>query len=58
MFLFQGNVVRQLKENKADKSTIDAEVAKLLDLKKKLCSATGTNTNDTSAKKKNKKTKK
>ena len=58
MFLFQGNVVRQLKENKADKSTIDAEVAKLLDLKKKLSSATGTNANDTSAKKKNKKTKK
>ena len=58
MFLFQGNVVRQLKENKADKSTIDAEVAKLLDLKKKLSSAAGTNTNDTSAKKKNKKTKK
>lgn len=58
MFLFQGNAVRQLKENKADKSTIDAEVAKLLDLKQKLSSATGTTANDTSAKKKNKKTKK
>ena len=50
--------MRQLKASKAEKSTIDAEVAKLLDLKKKLSLATGTNTNDTSAKKKNKKTKK
>ena len=58
MLSFQGDVVRQLKASKAEKSTIDAEVAKLLDLKKKLSLATGTNTNDTSAKKKNKKTKK
>ena len=34
---FQGDVVRQLKANKAaEKSTIDAEVAKLVDLEKKL----------------------
>ncbi|CAB3990994.1 methionine--tRNA ligase, cytoplasmic-like, partial [Paramuricea clavata] len=32
----QGDVVRQLKASKAEKSTIDAEVAKLLDLEKKL----------------------
>ena len=50
--------MRKLKENKADKSTIDVELAKLLDLKKKLSLATGVNTNDTSAKKKNKKKKK
>ena len=54
----QGDVVRQLKANKAEKSIIDAEVAKLLDLKKKLSLATGANPNDTSAKKKIKKTKK
>ena len=46
MLLFQGDVVRQLKANKAEKSTIDAAVAKLLDLEKKLSPATGTNPNE------------
>jgi hypothetical protein len=46
MLLFQGDVVRQLKASKAEKSTIDAEVAKLLDLEKKLSLATGTKPND------------
>ncbi|CAB4003064.1 methionine--tRNA ligase, cytoplasmic-like [Paramuricea clavata] len=42
----QGDVVRQLNANKAEKSTIDAAVAKLLDLEKKLSPATGTNPNE------------
>ncbi|XP_069119784.1 methionine--tRNA ligase, cytoplasmic-like [Argopecten irradians] len=37
----QGNVVRDLKGKKADKSQIDGEVAKLLDLKKQLALAQG-----------------
>lgn len=37
----QGNIVRDLKANKADKETITAAVAKLLDLKKQLCVAQG-----------------
>lgn len=37
----QGNVVRELKGKKADKSEIDTEVAKLLDLKKRLSLAQG-----------------
>lgn len=37
----QGNAVRELKTAKADKSTVDAEVAKLLDLKKQLALAQG-----------------
>ncbi|XP_052815564.1 methionine--tRNA ligase, cytoplasmic-like isoform X2 [Mya arenaria] len=37
----QANKVRELKSNKADKFTIDAEVKVLLDLKKKLTEATG-----------------
>ncbi|CAM9938517.1 unnamed protein product [Bubo scandiacus] len=37
----QGNHVRQLKANKAEKAQIDAEVAKLLELKKQLALAEG-----------------
>ncbi|XP_074021009.1 methionine--tRNA ligase, cytoplasmic isoform X1 [Numenius arquata] len=37
----QGNHVRQLKANKAEKAQIDAEVAKLLELKKQLAVAEG-----------------
>lgn len=37
----QGNHVRQLKANKAEKAEIDAEVAKLLELKKQLALAEG-----------------
>ena len=37
----QGEVVRNLKAAKADKKDIDASVAKLLDLKKQLSTATG-----------------
>ena len=37
----QGLKVRELKTNKAEKSLVDAEVAVLLDLKKKLSIATG-----------------
>ncbi|KAJ8307320.1 hypothetical protein KUTeg_015404 [Tegillarca granosa] len=37
----QGNKVRDLKTNKSEKSVIDAEVAKLLDLKKQLAVAQG-----------------
>ncbi|XP_063424001.1 methionine--tRNA ligase, cytoplasmic-like isoform X3 [Mytilus trossulus] len=39
----QGLVVRDLKSKKAEKSLIDSEVAKLLDLKKRLASAQGQN---------------
>ena len=39
--LLQGLVVRELKAAKAEKSAIDAEVAKLLDLKKQLALAQG-----------------
>ena len=39
--VFQGNIVRELKAKKADKSTVDAEVDKLLDLKKRLAVAQG-----------------
>ncbi len=37
----QGDVVRKLKADKADKKVIDESVAKLLDLKKQLSAATG-----------------
>uniref|UniRef100_A0A8C3W7Z9 Methionine--tRNA ligase, cytoplasmic n=1 Tax=Catagonus wagneri TaxID=51154 RepID=A0A8C3W7Z9_9CETA len=37
----QGNIVRELKAQKADKSQVAAEVAKLLDLKKQLALAEG-----------------
>lgn len=37
----QGSVVRELKTNKAEKSIVDTEVAKLLDLKKQLALAQG-----------------
>ena len=37
----QGDKVRELKGNKAEKAAIDAEVALLLDLKKKLSIASG-----------------
>ena len=37
----QGDKVRQLKGNKAEKAAVDAEVALLLDLKKKLSLASG-----------------
>lgn len=37
----QGNIVRELKAQKADKNQIAAEVAKLLDLKKQLAQAEG-----------------
>ena len=36
VLVFQGDKVRQLKAAKADKASIDAAVAVLLDLKKKL----------------------
>ncbi len=39
--LFQGDKVRQLKSDKADKSSVDAAVAGLLDLKAKYKAATG-----------------
>ena len=41
MSILQGNVVRELKTNKAEKSLVDTEVAKLLDLKKQLAVAQG-----------------
>ena len=41
MSILQGNVVRELKTNKAEKSLVDTEVAKLLDLKKQLALAQG-----------------
>lgn len=37
----QGNYVRQLKANKAEKAEVDTEVAKLLELKKQLLQAEG-----------------
>lgn len=37
----QGNHVRQLKANKAEKAQVDMEVAKLLELKKQLALAEG-----------------
>lgn len=37
----QGNHVRQLKANKAEKAQVDSEVAKLLELKKQLALAEG-----------------
>ena len=37
----QGNHVRQLKANKAEKAQVDTEVAKLLELKKQLALAEG-----------------
>lgn len=41
-FLFsQGNIVRELKAQKADKNQVAAEVAKLLELKKQLALAEG-----------------
>lgn len=37
----QGNIVRELKAQKADKNHVAAEVVKLLDLKKQLAVAEG-----------------
>jgi hypothetical protein len=37
----QGNIVRQLKAAKADKTQVDAAVQKLLDLKRQLAELTG-----------------
>ena len=37
----QGDLVRQLKSDKAEKDKVDAAVAQLLDLKNKLCLAQG-----------------
>lgn len=42
-FFSQGEKVRALKAQKADKAAITAEVAKLLDLKKQLAVAEGKN---------------
>jgi len=53
----QGNIVRDLKANKADKETITAAVAKLLDLKKQLCVAQGIDPATLDAGKKGKKKK-
>lgn len=39
--LLQGNAVRELKASKAEKSVVDTEVAKLLELKKLLALAQG-----------------
>lgn len=39
--MLQGNKVRDLKTNKAEKVVVDSEVAKLLELKKKLAIAQG-----------------
>lgn len=41
LVMFQGNVVRDLKQAKAEKSVVNVEVAKLLDLKKQLAAASG-----------------
>ena len=49
---FQGDVVRQLKAKKADKSEVDSAVAKLLDLKKQLAAAAGGSLPDATASKK------
>jgi len=42
VFISKGDVVRKLKNEKADKAKIDAEVALLLSLKKQLTIAEGT----------------
>jgi len=54
----QGDKVRQLKAAKAAKSEIDAAVAELLDLKKRLCLAEGKDPNETAAKSSSKSNKK
>lgn len=41
MYLLQGNKVRELKTNKAEKSVVDTEVKILLDLKKQLAATQG-----------------
>ena len=51
MACFQGLLVRQLKTEKAEKSKIDKEVAKLLQLKKSLALAQGTNPDEGGKKK-------
>ena len=51
LFTLKGEKVRQLKTAKAEKGTIDAEVAILLDLKKKLAEALGTPLDDRKEKK-------
>lgn len=43
VFVFQGDKVRALKAQKAEKSVIAEEVAKLIELKKQLCLAEGKN---------------
>lgn len=43
--MLQGELVRQLKTDKADKGKIDAAVAKLLDLKKQLAISQGLDPN-------------
>ena len=50
--------MRQLKAAKAAKSEIDAAVAELLDLKKRLCLAEGKDPNETAAKSSSKSNKK
>ncbi len=58
-FSQQGEIVRQLKSQKAEKSQVDAEVAKLLELKRQLAIAEGKNPGEAASgggkKKKNKK---
>lgn len=46
LHLLQGNHVRQLKANKAEKAQVDMEVAKLLELKKQLALAEGKSPED------------
>jgi len=57
--VLQGDKVRTLKTNKAEKAVIDAEVTLLLDLKKRLALAQGVNPAElnqpSKSKKKNKK---
>ncbi len=43
VFVFQGNKVRGLKAQKAEKSVIDKEIETLLDIKKQLSLAEGKN---------------
>ncbi len=41
VLMFQGDAVRSLKAEKADKSKVDSAVAQLLDLKRQLATAQG-----------------
>ena len=58
-YFFQGDIVRELKSQKAEKARVDGEVAKLLDLKRQLIIAEGKDPNERASsggkKKKNKK---